>query len=116
LPTPGEPYSTRPDFAVLVYPGHLAPDKTSSLALNQNVPVTSDTPPALLVQAQNDTMDGVNQVMAYYVAAAKVGAPVEMHLYAQGGHAFGLRHTENPITDWPRLVETWLHTIGMTPQ
>jgi acetyl esterase/lipase len=101
---------------VLVYPGHLAPDKTSGLALNPNVPVTSDTPPAFLVQAQNDTMDGVNQVMAYYVAAAKVGAPVEMHLYAQGGHAFGLRHTENPITDWPRLVETWLHTIGMTPQ
>jgi hypothetical protein len=60
-------------------------------------------------------MDGVHQVLAYYMAAAKVGAPVEMHLYAQGGHAFGLRRTEKPITDWPRLVEIWLHTIGMTP-
>lgn len=108
--------SARPDFAVLVYPGHLTPDTKSGTALNPNIPVTSDTPPAFLVQAENDTMDGVNQVLAYYIAAAKVGAPAEMHLYAQGGHAFGLRHTDKPITDWPRLVETWLHTIGMTPQ
>ena len=56
------------------------------------------------------------QALAYYAAATKVGAPAEMHLYAQGGHAFGLRHTENPITDWPRLVESWLHTNGMTPE
>jgi acetyl esterase/lipase len=108
--------STRPDFAVLVYPGHLTPDKTTGLALNPNVPITADTPPAFLVQAQNDTTDGVYQVLTYYTAAAKAGAPVEMHLYPQGGHAFGLRHTENPITDWPRLMETWLHTIGMTPE
>jgi hypothetical protein len=58
----------------------------------------------------------MHQVLAYYIAAAKASAPVEMHLYVQGGHAFGLRHTENPITDWPRLVETWLRTIGMTPE
>jgi len=37
-----------------------------------------------------------------------------MHLYAQGGHAFGLRRTKFPITAWPQLVETWLTTIGMT--
>jgi hypothetical protein len=36
-----------------------------------------------------------------------------MHLYAQGGHAFGLRRTKFPITGWPQLVETWLGTIGM---
>jgi len=107
--------SARPDFSVLVYPGHLVADKTSGIELNPNVPVTSETPPTFLVQAQNDTMDGVHQVLAYYIAATKVGAPTEMHLYAQGGHAFGLRHTEKSITDWPRLVETWLHSIGMTP-
>lgn len=41
---------------------------------------------------------------------------VELHLYAQGGHAFGLRRTAHPITRWPGLVETWLHTIGMTSE
>lgn len=107
--------SARPDFAVLVYPGHLVADKQAGVELNPNVPVTSETPPTFLVQAQDDTMDGVHQVLAYYIAATKVGAPTEMHLFAQGGHAFGLRHTEKTITDWPQLVETWLHSIGMTP-
>ena len=108
--------SARPDFAVLLYPGHLAPDKTDSTALNPNVPVTSETPPAFLVQAQNDDTDGVNQSLTYYLALKKAGAKVEMHLYADGGHAFGLRHTALPITDWPRLVEAWLRAIGMTPR
>ena len=102
--------SARPDFAVLVYPGHLATDNDT---LNPNVPVSSETPPTFLVQAEDDNMDGVHQSLVYYAALKKAGVPVEMHLYAQGGHAFGLRHTQFPITDWPRLVETWLHTIGM---
>jgi hypothetical protein len=36
-----------------------------------------------------------------------------MHLYAQGGHAFGLRPSGLPIARWPRLVEAWLNTIGI---
>lgn len=108
--------SARPDFAVLVYPGHLAPDKTDSNTLNPNVPVTPETSPAFLVQAENDKTDGVNQSLTYYAALKKAGVPVEMHLYAQGGHAFGLRRTPFPITGWPRLVEAWLRTTGMTSQ
>jgi acetyl esterase/lipase len=108
--------SARPDFAVLVYPGHLAPDKTDGNTLNPNVPVTPETSPAFLVQAENDNVDGVNQSLVYYAALKKAGVPVEMHLYAQGGHAFGLRRTQFPITDWPRSVEVWLRTIGMTSQ
>jgi acetyl esterase/lipase len=55
----------------------------------------------------------VEQSLAYYVALQKAGVPTEMHLYAQGGHAFGLRTSKLPIAQWPRLVETWLGTIGM---
>jgi acetyl esterase/lipase len=51
--------------------------------------------------------------LSYYIALQKAGVPAEMHLYAQGNHAFGLRRTELPITDWPKLVETWLETIDM---
>jgi hypothetical protein len=51
--------------------------------------------------------------LVHYVALKKAGVPVEMHLYAHGGHAFGLRRTELPITGWPELVEAWLRTIGM---
>ena len=61
-------------------------------------------------------MDGVNQSLVYYIALKNAGVPAEMHLYAQGGHAFGLRRTEFPITGWPQLVEAWLGTIGMIPK
>jgi dipeptidyl aminopeptidase/acylaminoacyl peptidase len=69
-----------------------------------------------LLQAEDDKVDGVNQSLVYYIALKKAGVPVEMHLYAQGGHGFGLRRTELPITAWPQLAETWLQTIGMIPK
>jgi acetyl esterase/lipase len=50
-----------------------------------------------------------------YAALKKAGVPVEMHLYAQGGHAFRLRRTKFPVTGWPQLMETWMGTIGMIP-
>lgn len=107
--------SCRPDFAVAVYPGHLWIGG-ETYALNPNVPVTRQTPPTFLVQAEDDNVDGVNQSVAYYIALKKAGVPVEMHLYAQGGHAFGLRRSELPITRWPQLMETWLETIGITSE
>ena len=128
--------SCRPDFAVAIYPGHLSlsaaewdanqgtkkfvvrhpANADKELALNPAVPVTSQTPPTFLLQAEDDHVDNVDDSLAYYIALKKAGVPVEMHLYAQGGHAFGLRRTKFPITGWPQLVETWLATIGMISQ
>ncbi len=102
--------SARPDFAMPIYPGHLT---RGDGRLNANVPVSGKTPPTFLVQAEDDYVDGVNQSLVYYTALAKAHVPAEMHLYAHGGHAFGLRPTANPITSWPRLAEAWLHTIGI---
>ena len=104
--------SSRPDFALAIYPGHLA---TDSDTLNPNVPVSRETPPTFLLQAEDDHVDGVQQALVYYAALEKAGVPVEMHLYAHGGHAFGLRPTANPITHWPALAETWMGTIGVLP-
>jgi acetyl esterase/lipase len=106
--------SCRPDFAIAVYPGHLWVGG-NAYTLNPNVPVTRQTPPMFLLQAEDDHVDGVNQSVAYYIALKNAGVPVEMHLYAHGGHAFGLRRTKLPITEWPKLVEVWLRTIGMLP-
>jgi acetyl esterase/lipase len=104
--------SCRPDFAIALFPGHLwYADK--AFVLNPNVPVTSNTPPTFIVQADDDPVDNVNNSLVYYIALKDAGVPVEMHLYAHGGHAFGLRLTEHPITRWPELAETWLQTIGM---
>jgi acetyl esterase/lipase len=104
--------SARPDFAMPIYPGHLATDDDK---FNANVPVSRETPPTFLVQAEDDYVDGVNQSLAYYIALKNAKVPTEMHLYAHGGHAFGLRPTSNPITRWPALAETWMVTIGMIP-
>ena len=105
--------SCRPDFAVALYPGHLWMSDEKKFALNPDIHVTRKTPPTFLLQAENDNVDNVNQSLVYYIALKDAGVPVEMHLYAEGGHAFGLRHTNLPITDWPKLVETWLGRIGM---
>jgi acetyl esterase/lipase len=102
--------SSRPDFAIAIYPGHLA---TEAALLNPNVPVSSDTPPTLLIQAEDDKVDGVHQALVYYDALKKADVPVEMHLYAHGGHAFGLRPSALPISGWPKLAEAWLRTIGV---
>ena len=104
--------SARPDFAIAIYPGHLSTSE-KTLGLNPQVPVTRETSPTLLVQAEDDEVDGVDQSLAYYIELQKAQVPTEMHLYAHGGHAFGLRRTELPITEWPQLVEKWLVSIGM---
>jgi acetyl esterase/lipase len=104
--------SCRPDFAVALYPGHLWIDD-KKFELNPEIRVTRETPPTFLAQAENDNVDSADHSLVYYIALKNAGVPVEMHLYAEGGHAFGLRRTKAPITRWPELVETWLRTIGM---
>jgi acetyl esterase/lipase len=109
--------SCRPDFAVSIYPGHLSL-ADNSFALNPDIDrhITRQTPPTFLLQNEDDHVDRVEDALSYYAALKKAGVPVEMHLYAQGGHAFGLRRTKFPATRWPQLVETWLGAIGMIPE
>jgi acetyl esterase/lipase len=66
-----------------------------------------------LLHAEDDPVDSVENTLVYFAALKAAGVPAEMHVYAQGGHAFGLRRTKLPITNWPQLVETWLATIGI---
>lgn len=105
--------SCRPDFAVALYMGHMLENTKKEFELNPNITVTKDTPPTFLLQAQDDPIDEVQNSLVYYIALKKAGIPTEIHLYAQGGHAFGLRKTKFPITNWTELVEKWLLTIGI---
>ncbi len=106
--------SCRPGFAVAIYPGHLSL-ADNSFALNPDIAsrITRQTPPTFLLQNEDDHVDRVENSLSYYAALKKSGVPVEMHLYAQGGHAFGLRRTNFAVTAWPLLVETWLVSINM---
>ena len=107
--------SSRPDFDVALYPGHLA-IRGRLFTMNPDIRVTSRTPPTLLIQAEDDPVDPVENSVVYHAALRKAGVPVEMHLYTKGGHAFGLRRTTFPITEWPQLAEQWLAEIGVIPK
>ena len=58
-------------------------------------------------------LEDAQRTLVYFIALKKAGVPVEYHVYSQGGHAFGLRKTSLPITNWPQLAETWLKTTGI---
>ena len=105
--------SCRPDFGIALYPGHMLENTSNDFQLNPAIPVSRQTPPTFLLQAEDDAVDPIQNSLVYFIALKKAGVPVELHSYAQGGHAFGLRRTKFPITRWPQLVETWLRTIRM---
>jgi acetyl esterase/lipase len=105
--------SCRPDFAVVVYPGYLAlADK--NFAPNPEINPTSDTPPTFVVQAEDDPVH-VENALVYFQQLKNAKVPAELHVYAQGGHGYGLRRTALPVTTWPQSVVTWLHTIKILP-
>jgi acetyl esterase/lipase len=106
--------SCRPDFAMAIYPGHLAL-AANSIALNPTIAthITARTPPTFLLQNEDDHVDEIEDALSYYMGLKRAGVAVELHAYAQGGHAFGVRQTGLPVSGWPRLAETWLAALGM---
>lgn len=105
--------SCRPDFAVIIYPGYLALAE-QNFAPNPEIHVTDQTPPSFILQAEDDPVHVENSTV-YFLALKNAKVPAEMHLYAEGGHGYGLRRTMQPVTAWPLLVETWLRTIHILP-
>lgn len=108
--------SPRPDFAVMAYTARMLDNSKgrNSLELQPWVTISANAPPTLIIHAMNDSVDDIRQPMAYALALNDAGVPVDMRLYAKGGHAFGMRPTADPITrEWPGQVRQWLHDIGM---
>jgi acetyl esterase/lipase len=65
------------------------------------------------LQNEDDHVDRIEDALSYYMALKAAHVPVELHAYAQGGHAFGLRPSTLPVSGWPQLVEKWLGAIGI---
>ena len=105
--------SCRPDFSVVIYPVYLA-NADQNFAPNADIHPTANTPPTFIVQAEDDPVHVENAVV-YFMELKKAKVPAELHVYAQGGHGYGLRRTALPVTTWPKQVETWLHTIKVLP-
>ena len=85
------------------------------MATNPEINPTAKTPPTFIVQAEDDPVH-VENATNYFLQLKNAKVPAELHIYAQGGHGYGLRRTELPVTTWPQSVEVWLHTIKMLPE
>ncbi len=89
--------SSRPDFAVVVYPGFRP----------GTITVPKDAPPTFLVCADNDRSHVVTTVNLY-LDLEKQGVSSEMHIYAVGGHGFGMRQSALPVASWPDRLAQWM--------
>ena len=102
--------SCRPDFAVVIYPGGMI--AKGKKELSEEIRVTGKTPPTFLAQAADDPVDAENSV-AMYLALKRAKVPAELHIYASGGHGFGLRPSARPCSTWPERCAAWLRSQGM---
>jgi len=100
--------SCRPDFAVLVYPAYLIAEDR----LAPEIRVDANTPPVFFAHAGDDRISAENSVRMY-LALLRAKVPSELHVYAGGGHGFGLRASENPCSTWPQRCQQWMKSRGL---
>ena len=106
--------NARPDFTMLIYPAYLTGDKEMT-TLAPELPVSAQTPPTFLVQAEDDPIP-VEGALVYYRALKHAKVPAEMHLYSYGGHGYGLRSDVAPLNAWPKRAEEWMRAQGFLKQ
>lgn len=99
---PVERQSSRPGFLVLAYTGGGSSETN----------VTKDTPPAFLVHADDDRVPSERSV-AFYLALKKAGVPAELHIFAKGGHGYGVNDNHLPISGWPQRCAEWMTERGL---
>lgn len=111
--------SCRPDFQMPIYPWDLLErndPKTpwkghKGLTIRRGeYPVDKDTPPAFIVQSEDDFCM-VETSLAYYAALKEAGVPARMHIFEKGGyggHGYGIRALGSATDAWPKLAEAWL--------
>jgi acetyl esterase/lipase len=105
--------SCRPDFAVMLYSGYLKVKDKDELAADLRI--STQTPPILLVHASDDTISSVDHSVIMYLALKRAGVPTELHVYASGGHGFGVRKSDQPCSTWTDRCSAWLRNQGFLP-
>ncbi|TCN25095.1 alpha/beta hydrolase [Mesobacillus foraminis] len=121
--------SARPDFMILNYPvismdeeithagsrknllGAQPSDEMAKL-FSSELNVDQDTPPAFIVHANDDTGVPSKNSVLFYQALNEANVEAEMHIFRKGGHGFGIRLAEGPISLWTELAEEWMEASG----
>jgi acetyl esterase/lipase len=102
--------SCRPDFAIPLYSGYLVGNDNDILSADMRA--SKETPPILLIHATDDGISKVENSVILYLALKKAGAPAELHVYATGGHGFGVRKVGHPCEGWTERCTDWLRSQG----
>jgi len=103
---PVDKLECRPDFVGLIYPAYLVRDRTTG-ELAEEVRIPRNMPPVFLAQAEDDA-NYIHSSILFYRALLDRGIPAEMHIYAKGGHGFGLRIPNRPAGGWIDLFLAWM--------
>jgi acetyl esterase/lipase len=103
--------SCRPDFGIACYSGYLKAKDKDEIWPDLNIP--EDTPPIFLTHAADDNIASADNSSIMYQALKRANVPAELHIFATGGHDFGVRQTEKPPAAWTRLCLDWLRSNGI---
>ncbi|MFC2080346.1 alpha/beta hydrolase [Bacteroidota bacterium] len=124
---PVKKVSCRPDFSILMYPvisftgdfqhsgsrkNLVGEDKDLMKYFSNELQVTEDTPPAILIHASDDKAVPVANSIVYYQALIKHNVKAEMHIYPSGGHGFALAIGNNHLSTWPERAFEWVRSLN----
>jgi len=103
-------FSHRPGFAVLIYAAGVVDRKT--LALHDYIRVEAQAPPTFMAHTYDDGVPVENCILLFQ-ELKKAGVPAELHVYSKGGHGYGLRETDTPVTTWHHRCADWMRASGL---
>ena len=104
--------SCRPDFICPIYAAYLGPDYRDDVAeLGPLVQVTKDTPPTFMAVTWDDKMRAA-QAALLLVQLKQNDVPAALHVYSKGGHGYGIRPSDQPVSTWHHRLGDWLKSSG----
>ncbi len=102
--------SARPDFICPIYPAYYA-DENKPGPLSDLMKVTKETPPTFIAVTNDDKLRGYNAAQ-FYIELKKVGVSAELHIYHKGGHGYGIRPSDKPVSTWHHRCAEWMKVAG----
>ena len=104
-----EEVSQRPAFAGLIYAAGAVNNETK--AKQPYVKVSTNTPPMFIAHTFDDFVSVENPLLLFR-ELKQAGVSAELHIYSEGGHGYGLRETQQPITTWHHRMADWMRVQG----